>query len=457
MSKFDDEYFNDDSIGLEEKDLNRFWHESMKNITLGFMFAVMTFNFLWLQYILPTIAAVFLYIGFRDIRKENKELNIAWIFSIINLVLHISNLIYVSTPLNTNSKNIGMIVFISTTFQITFLIIFRKGINKIFAKENIVLKKDPILWIIIWRIVVVILAISELGQIWIISVPIIIYYFYIFRSIYKLSYNLETINYMHSEKSIKINKKKFLYTYMIICIFIVGVCCVFSNHIKLDSIEVIPVKEFSIRNMLIDKGVPLEIIKDIVDEDINILKDIINVETFSEDLNFNSSLENNLKVTSIFIELKDNEMYAIEYFNWGEEGPYWQDGFAISNTWPLKLINGRLLYESDGINYSAEIPRLNGGVVVSTDIFGDERQDNKIIGAINYPYQSKEQRGYVFYKINISKGTITGGNLVNYMHYNHPFRIPYTEIENENLMFSDNLRQHYTNFSTKVDIELMSD
>lgn len=246
---------------------------------------------------------------------------------------------------------------------------------------------------------------------------------------------------------------------MLFSTFVVGVCCVFSNHISLDSSEVISVKEFGFRNTLIDKGVPIEIVKDIEDEDISKLKNLINIETFSEDLKFNSILNDfgiDVQVTTIFFELYGNEMYAIEYFNWGEEGPYWQDGFDISNTRPLKVINGRLLYEKDGVNYSAEIPRLNGGMVTSRDIFGDERQEEKITGAINYPYKSQKQRGYIFYKIDITQESLAGTNIVNYMHYNHPFRIPYTEPEKKIIMFSNKLRQHGTNFSTNLSKELFS-
>lgn len=473
IDRFSENNLDELSMALDEKDIREFWHKSMKNITLGFMFTVMTFNFLWLQYILPTLAAALLYVGFRNLRKENKALNIAWIFSIINMIYNVLNLIYVNTPLNVNVKSTSIMAFISTVFQISFLIVFREGIKKIFYKVDAKPKKDPILGLIIWRIILVTCALTELGQIWFISIPIIIYYFYIFKSLYKLSYDLETINYIPSKITVMINKKKLSWLYTISCIFIVGVCCVFSNHIKLDSIEVIPVKEFGTRNMLIDKGVPVKIVKDIVDEDIIMLKDIVNVETFSEELKFNSTLNNirnnfdphnninkssgnDLEATSIFIELKNNEMYAIEYFNWGEGGPYWQDGFAISGSQPLELINGRLLYESEGINYSDKIPRLKGGMVASTDIFGYERQDEKITGAINYPSNSKNQRGYVFYKIDVPIGIITiGANIVNYMHYNHPFRIPYAEVENENLMFNDHLRQHFTNFKTKTNGELM--
>lgn len=432
------------------------------------MFTIMTFNFLWLQYILPALGAVLLYIGFRDIRKENKAFNIGWIFSVINLGLYILNLIYVSTPLNTNSKNIGNMVFIVTIFQITFLIIFRKGIKEMLGRRDIIIKKDTILRIIIWRIIVVILAISGLGQIWIIFLPIIIYYFYIFRLLYKLSYELEENNIIDKKTVRGFNEKQLLLGYLVSCIFVVGLCCVFSNHIKLNSNEVLSVNEFTIRNILIDKGVPVKIVKDIVDEDISKLNNILNIEVFKENLTFDSIINDirsgidfndkesgrNLKATTIFIELKGNEMYAIEYFNWGEEGPYWQYGFSVSNTWPLELISGRLLYEIEDVSYYAKIHRLRGGLVTSNDIFGDERQENKITGVMNYPSKSKDQRGYVFYKINIQEGTMAGTNIVDYMNYTHPFRIPYEDVEKKNLIFSNNLRQHVTNFMTKSAIEL---
>lgn len=43
-----------------------------------------------------------------------------------------------------------------------------------------------------------------------------------------------------------------------------------------------------------------------------------------------------------------------------------------------------------------------------------------------------------------------GSNLLNYIHYSNPFRSPYEETERKNLMFSDKIRQHYTNFRTKA-------
>ncbi len=449
ISDFNGNNSNEFSISLNENSFENFWHESIRYIAFGFMFTLVTFNFLWLQYILPSFGAMFLYLGFRNLKNENKAFYKASIFSIVNLIFNILSLIYVNTPLNVNGGNTIVLAVLSTVFQISFLVIFRKGINSILEKENIIPRKDPILGLIIWRIIIVILAITGLGGIWIIFIPTIIYYFYSISSINKLGYQLENVKCKYVKERIPFNKKTFYFFYTISCIFVVGVCCVLFNHINLEPIETTPVKEFGTRNKLIDNGVPIDIVKDIADEDIAMLKNIINIETSSDNLSFNNNSKNSFKATSIFVELMYNEMYAIEYFDWGNEGPYWQAGFEIGNSRPLELINGRLLYESEDRDYFAKIPRLSGGLITSKDIFGYESQGERITGVINYPYNSTNQRGYVFYKINIPEGTIAGNNIVNYKHLSHPFRIPYSEIEKQNLSFSANMRQHVVTFTTK--------
>lgn len=106
MDKLYENQFNNKSVDVDERFLRIFRGRAIKNIAIGFMFTLFTFNFLWLQYILPTLAAVLLYIGFRDLRKENKALKVAWKFSIINLTFNVLSLIYKSTPLSIKFNNI---------------------------------------------------------------------------------------------------------------------------------------------------------------------------------------------------------------------------------------------------------------------------------------------------------------------------------------------------------------
>ncbi len=443
------------------------WSKPMSNITWGFVFTVMTFNFLSLQYVLPTIGVGLLYIGFRDLHEENKELNIAWIFSIINMVVHVLGLIYVNTPLNVNFKNNVIMILILTAFQVSFLLVFRKGLKKVFEKADAIPSKDPILGVIIWRIVILILVIEELGSIWFIYVPVIFFYFYNFRSLYKLGDYLSDIKFKNSDETVRLKSKKHVLEYMIGCAFIVILCILGSNHIRLDSTEFISPKASETRDTLMNMGFPEAILKDISDDEVDMLKDAIYVDVSSELLMFNSKQEtikgeygayntiekpgkSNLKTTIIYVELKDSRMYAIEYFQWISGSAYWHDGFTISSLENLELINGRLLYEKNGTSYSAAIPRLKNEMVSQSDWSGYEYQSSKVSGAVNYPFGSDRQRGYVFYKLNIRKNVWLGSNLLNYIHYSNPFRSPYEETERKNLMFNDKLRQHYTNFRTKA-------
>lgn len=442
----------------------------MLNIVLGFLLTGMTFNFLGLQYILPTLGAGLLYIGFHDLRKENKALNIGWIFSIVNIVLNALNLIYISTPLSVNFKENGVIIFILTVFQLAFLLVFREGIKKVFEKGDERPARDPILWAVIWRVIIIICAITKLGSVWFISIPLIFFYFYIYRSIYILCYDLRETIYKPSELNKKVSDKKFVLGYMICCTFLVAICCVGANHIRLDSTVFNPPGTSEIRDILIDNGFPKDIIMDISDDEVEMLQDAIHIESSSELLSFDERKETvksdyginstelkpgkiNLEATTIYAELKDNRMYAIEYYQWQGGGAYWNDGFTISNSDSIELINGRLLYDKKGISYCAPIPRLKKDMVKESDWFENTSQIKKFTGGINYPFGSERQRGYVFYRVDIREDVTIGSNIFNYMHYRVPFRVPYTEPEHNALMFNDSLRQHATNFRTKASME----
>lgn len=69
--------------------------KSIRKVILGFMLTMMTFNFFALQYILPTVGVCLIYLGFRQLRNENRWFKITWIFSAINIIIKILQLIYI--------------------------------------------------------------------------------------------------------------------------------------------------------------------------------------------------------------------------------------------------------------------------------------------------------------------------------------------------------------------------
>lgn len=446
--------FQSDSISKSgTTDMYNPWRKSIKNIKLGFAFTLMTFNFLGLQYILPTVGVVLLYIGLRGIHKENKVLKVAWIFSIINMVHYVFSLIYSNTQLSVIFNNSTIRIFILAAFQLIFLFIIRKGLKEVFKKGGIKSNRDPILGIIIWRVFVLICAITGLGNNWLVFIPIIIYYFYFLRSFNKLGDYPVHIIMKDSEATTRTNDKKVIWGYLGVCALILAISCLVSNHIKLDSQEFFPPSTSQSREKLIDLGFPVNILNDLSDEEVDLFKDVIYFKVSSEDLEYDSIegiIKSNLNATTIYIELDNNKIYVIQYYEWEDGGSYWHDGFTITSTQSFDLIGGKLLYEKNGTNYSSPIPRLKSDMVTESDFLGNKNQYNSISGAVNYPFGSSEQRGYVLYRIDLEKEVWIVNSILNYLHYDHPFRFPYEETEKKNLWFNDNMKQHYTVFDTEL-------
>jgi hypothetical protein len=205
-------------------------------------------------------------------------------------------------------------------------------------------------------------------------------------------------------------------------------------------------------------------LKDISDRDAALLNAAQHVDSSSSSLDFNPYYLankaghgvdiniNKLQVTTIYIELPDNYMGIFVYFNWRDNKAYWQDGFTIFGLKGFELLNGTLLFQQNGIDYTAPIPRLKCQNVNSKNMFGSE-ESRQIFGAVSYPFHSEKQRGYVFYQLKLPDKPYAGGNCINYVHNRYPFQFPYAQTEkqiiNGSYFFSDRVKQQYTNFDYK--------
>lgn len=310
------------------------WRIPINCIAIGFAFTVITFNFFWLQYILPVIGVALLYLGFRALHKENKWLNAGWIFSIINALLYIAKLIYTCTPLNTKFDNAYIILFVLTGFELCFIFIFRHGLKLLAKKGNIKLKRDPILGLLVWKILMIISVITGAGGLWWVLIPLMIFYFYTIYSSGKLAEEFGELPFEPMDETGKTISKKIIIGYGLVCVLIVSICCVPFYHIELEETELKTSNTQELREVLVEKGFPKDIIKDISDNEIMLLKNPIYVDSSSEILNYGYNLE----ATSIYIELEDNSMYSVQYFNWKDGKAYWRDNFSVSCSEVLKLI-----------------------------------------------------------------------------------------------------------------------
>lgn len=439
------------------------WHMPIYCITWGFFLTSFTLNFFLLQYILPTLGIVLMYLGFRSIRRGNRWFFAAWIITAIKLIWQAVQLLLYATPAFLFIQNNNYIKIMLLILQIALFIALRNALQEVFKQADIKPTRDPALLAIIWTCLIALFDAFHYVNGLIIVIPLFILFFFILQSLSIVREELGGAADLFVEAPVKWNDRMATAAYLVCCILLVFAGCIYANHIRLNASEQTAATDSETRAKLIELGFPENIIKDISDKDISALNKTIHVETNSKTLCFHYANVTtrtgpnrystytephgcNLEATTVYMEFPDHLIYVIEYFNWVDSKAYWQDGFTIWNQVGIELLNGALLYQKNGVNYTTRIPRLKCESVTTNSFFGSD-ESKRISGAVSYPFESEHQRGYILYRIQFPQDQIISGNCLNYLHQDHPIQFPYVETEQRiRNLFSGNMQQHYTTY-----------
>lgn len=452
------------------------WSKSIGSIAWGFSLTTLHLNFLYLQYILPTIGTALIFLGFRSLRNENRYFKTVYIFSIFRLILHLAGLVWISTPLHMLDYitiPIGTVMFI---FQIIMFVISQAALNEAHKKAGKTPEYSPFYRIAAWTAASFFIALSPLSQSWLFFIPMVTFYILIIRSLFRIGNELDNTGYVLTNAPVKINSETFSRVYFVTALMIAIICSIFSNHLRLKPQEFYLPEMTPMRHSLINAGFPTEALNHLSEEDVEKLIGAVNIKSISELLMFdpkeiehrttygnhtsiNYTYEpgkNNLDVTTIYIEMPENLIYVMQYFVWKGGSPVWQDGILISGENDVnnkKIVNSGLFYSKDGISYEADFPNLACEEVIQNTMFGSS-YTTPISGTLSYPFGSKDQGGYVLYSYEIPDEVefyITF-SIFNYMHNSGPLHLPYArtdeKIINGAYLFSDKIKQHYTTYES---------
>lgn len=452
------------------------WSNPIGFITWGFILTTLHLNFLYLQYILPVIGVILIFLGFRSLRNENKYFKIAWLLSILKLLLQLIDLVWASTPLSIMDYPKLAIGSVMLPFQIAMFLVFRAALKETSKKAGRLMESDPLLWASLWTMAAYLIALSPFSNSWLIFIPMVVSYIFIVRSLYRIGDEMDDTGYVLTNAPIKISNKIFGWTYFLIAFAVVITCSVFSNHLKLEAHEYSLPKTTEARQHLLDMGFPAEALRYLSNEDLMMLSDAVNVESFSKLLMFDAKRieheerygnytqithtyepgKRNMDSTTVYIELPENVVYVMQYFKWKGGRPIWQDGILISGetaTDGKQIISSGLFYSKKETEYTADFPRLICDRMTQHSMFGTY-YPVLITGALSYPFGSEEQGGYVLYRYTVMTDSdiFDTYNIFSYVHLLSPLRIPYIRTEdmilNGGYTFEDMLQQHQTNYES---------
>lgn len=449
------------------------WTQAVSYLMTGLILTTIHLNFLYLQYLPPTIGYSCVILGLRSLRQENRAFRISWLLSLWTALWWGVNLILTATPISLPATA-ATVIGIGT--ELALLLTIRAGFRAVFAKAGLTPDADPLKWAAIWMLAAIVLAFSPLSGSWLAAIPMLGCYILILRALSRLGSMLDEAGYAITPAPVHLSGEVLGWLYTgVLFVLVIGIS-LFVNHISIDAAPAAPVPEQTgIRTQLEELGFPAELLSELPEESIAPLADAIRVDVKEETLMFDpvekertaedgstevydSPGKNNLRSTMVFIELPQSVLYVVNFFSY-DRAPFWQAALSIPSDGRSftdnELLGGALRYEKGGITYEAPIPRLQSSTATARSWFSGEYTYQVISGAWSYPIGAKNARGYVLYRTQNLEYEEYGGNfltgtLTNYARTVFPIQLPYTPLEEKlasgQMTFSNNRVQHYTNF-----------
>ena len=419
------------------------WREPIGRIAAGMALTGITLNFLYLQYLLPTLGAALQYLGFRTLRRSGPAFRIAWGLSLVELVWHAVWLMLSASPWRLEGMTAYTLGLAGMAVQIARLLLLRAGLQDVCRRAEVEPQGDPLRAAVIWQVLIAVLAFSPLAQSWLAAIPMIIAFVLIIQSLERVGGSLGGAGYCFVDAPVRVSSGVMKWGYLLGCFALVLLTSAVVNHPRLDAQPVPAQGEAETRQALTALGLPEEVLADLSDEHVRALEGALRVDVQQEMMSFYSSTTtetqkadadaNRLCSYIIYIELPDSRMAVLNYFDWQQGGAYWGDavmlGWQDTYEYLTGQIGGALLYEKNGQAYTAPIPRLNNGVVTTTDWFSGIQSYPRITGTVSYPFGAQNQRGYVLYILQLRDlnvvGITRGNTWITYRHRLQPFSLPY--------------------------------
>ena len=419
------------------------WREPIGRIAAGMALTGITLNFLYLQYLLPTLGAALQYLGFRTLRRSGPAFRIAWGLSLVELVWHAVWLMLSASPWRLEGMTAYALGLAGMAVQIARLLLLRAGLRDVCRRAEVEPKGDPLRAAVIWQVLIAVLAFSPLAQSWLAAIPMLIAFVLIIQSLERVGGSLGGAGYCFVDAPVRVSSGVMKWGYLLGCFALVLLTSTVVNHPRLDAQPVPAQGEAETRQALAELGLPEEVLADLSDEHVRALEGAFRVDVQQEMMSFYSSTTTEIQKADadadrlcayiIYIELPGSRMAVLNYFDWQQGGAYWGDavmlGWQDTYEYLTGQIGGALLYEKNGQAYTAPIPRLNNGVVTTTDWFSGIQSYPRITGTVSYPFGAQNQRGYVLYILQLRDlnvvGITRGNTWITYRHRLQPFSLPY--------------------------------
>lgn len=455
------------------------WKKSMHRVLIGLALSTFTLNFWWLNYILPAIGMVLMLLGFRTMHKENDWFKRCYGITLIRSVYYFPLLILNATIYQQTFYESGWtswLTVINLILQFSQLVCMWQGIKAVQRKAGLEEHAGGALGLMIWFGIICLLGIIQYSGIIIAAIVILVYILAI-RSLWKLAGEMDEAGYMIEATPVRV--PDMILTGIITGMLALGLTVAYifggTYHMDWQPQEVTNAAEISeIKEHLITLGFPEDILDDMTDEDILDCKGATRVAVDVYEHPFNEGhremvyIEDpiptfmepgyhmqtvydvkELVITGIAVELPTEREHwkIIQHFRWVADPGYF--GTESIQLWPAhrhgnggwgeaSSYTGQVLYDKDGVSYTAPYISLGEETFTNNNIFWGESVSTDVFAEFSLPNNGENQRGYIAYTIKEMQDGAIVDAWINYTHQQTWVQYPALTAKQQRMMNSWN-------------------
>ena len=418
------------------------WREAMWLVLWGMGLTTITFNFLYLDMILPALGGILLVLGFRTLRQENRALQWCWRLSIAIASVRSASFALAALPVDV--KNIPAYAVMAMTFAL-YCCLWRGmvGVSRAAGAEKPAAPAAGAL--VIFYAVICVLAFLELSG-WLAVLPVLIAYIVILRNLVKLARSLADTGYAIHAAPVRLPSTAVLWGYLGLTLAAVLLAMFLGQRYPMNwQVRDDAPQDETIRAELLDLGFPEQVLDDLTAEEAAHMSGAVKVYAETEPLyerdiyrevttsvwnndppprwEYSSAekrpdgsyrytyrvydvYENAVTHVVVLVEEAGRQRAVVLHYAaidrpFGDclaEGmeiwPVWQGN---EESWsPGGWYSGRLLCEKDGQSYAADFYSVESGSYETTNIFGTT-QNTGMIAEWSRMRRGENTRAYLLY------------------------------------------------------------
>lgn len=422
------------------------WQMAMTQVLWGFGLSTITLNFLYLDYILPALGAVLLVLGFRTLRRENRQLRWCYILSIAKLLVCAAGDVLAALPVKVELPG----AYISTAVTLVLYICLWRGMVEVSRAAGAEKPAAPAAGAMA-LFYALLLPLALIGlQGWLLVMPILIVYAAILRNMWKLTRSLENMGYAITAAPVRLPGWAVLWGSLAAMLAAVLLTAFLGQRYPMDwhARDDAP-QDASIRQSLLEKGFPSYVLDDLTAEEVSRMAGAVRVyrqvERLYSDTDYRTittahymsdpdrplvfdrtitdvdgegerhytyvyrvydTLEQTM--THVAVELPEEDgvrryIYIHHLTYDTQPSPRLTEALELWPAWQVEIgwtpggaVSGRLLCERSGGEQTAPFYSLTGGSQQITDIFGT-RWEQQITALWTRPAHAEKVRAYVLY------------------------------------------------------------